>query len=242
MTRERMLASTMIELADTLVEDFDIVDLLTTLVDRCVEVLDIVAAGILLVDTDDELRAMASSSETMRVVELFELQAREGPCLDCYRTGQPVVNQDLVAAVERWPSFAPVAVDAGFRAADAVPLRLRGDVLGALNLFRAAPSSLNVDDLAAAQALADIATIALMQHSAAREARRLSDQLSEALTSRIVIEQAKGMVADREGLDMQQAFARLRAHARNHNARLSDVAAGVIAGTLRPSDLDRPPR
>jgi len=232
----------MIELADTLVDDFDIVDLLTTLTNRCVEVLDIAAAGILLVDSGGDLRAMASSSDVMRIVELFELQSQEGPCLDCYRTGRAVVNQDLTAAGDRWPRFTPVAVDAGFRAADAVPMRLRGEIVGALNLFRSAPDSLNGDDVLVAQALADIATIAIIQHNAVRDARRLNDQLTEALNSRIAIEQAKGMIAEREAVDMEQAFNRLRAHARDHNERLVNVAARVIAGTLVAPDLDRPPR
>lgn len=242
MTRERTLARTMIELADTLVDDFDIVELLTTLADRCVEVLDIAAAGILLVDPGGDLRAMASSSDAMRIVELFELQSREGPCLDCYRTGRQVVNQDLTAAGSRWPQFAPVAVAAGFRGADAVPMRLRGDIVGALNLFRSDPGSLNPDDVLAAQALADIATIAIIQNAAALDARRLNDQLSEALNSRIAIEQAKGMIAERETIDMEQAFGGLRAYARNHNERIVDVAARIIAGTLASPDLVRPNR
>ena len=158
MTREAVLARTMVELADSLVDDFDIVDLLTTLSERCVDVLDIAAAGVMLAAPDGELRVMTSSSEAMRVVELFELQSQQGPCLDCYRTGRPVVNEDLATVNGRWPRFSVVAEMAGFRAADAIPMRLRGQVIGALNLFRTETGSLNDDDVLVAQALADVAT------------------------------------------------------------------------------------
>ncbi len=242
MTREALLARTLVELADTLVDDFDIVDLLTTLSDRCVAVLDISAAGIMLVAPDGDLRAMTSSSEAMRIVELFELQSQEGPCLDCYRSGQPVVNEDLASANGRWPRFAAVALNAGFRAADAVPMRLRAQTIGALNLFRSEPGSLNDDDVLVAQALADIATIAVLQHRTTLEAQVVNDQLNQALTSRVVIEQAKGVIAERDQVDMQQAFARLRNHARNHNRRLADVANDIIDGTLDLRDAEPPRR
>ena len=136
MSRESVLARTMVELADTLVDDFDIVDLLTMLADRCVDVLDASAAGIMLGGPDGQLQLMTSSNEAIRVVELFELQSAEGPCWDCFYSGRPVVNHDLATASDRWPNFAPVAVDAGFRGSDAIPMRLRGNVIGALNLFR----------------------------------------------------------------------------------------------------------
>jgi GAF domain-containing protein len=239
MTREALLARTLVELADTLVDDFDIVDLLTTLTDRCVEVLDIAAAGIMLVAPEGDLRVMTSPSDAMRVVELFELQAQQGPCLDCYNTGEAVVNEDLTVTNERWPLFAPVALRAGFRGADAIPMRLRRQVIGALNLFRSECGSLRTDDVVAAQALADVATIAILQHHAAQGAQVVNDQLNHALNSRIVIEQAKGMIAEREGCDMEQAFGRLRNHARNHNQRLVDVATDIINGTFNPAALDR---
>ena len=171
MTREAMLARTLVELADTLVADFDVVELLTLLTDRCVEVLDVGAAGLMLVSPEGDLRVMASSSEAMRVLELFELQAQEGPCLDCYRTGQPVVNQDLAAVDGRWPRFAAEALAAGFHSVHALPMRLRGTVIGALNLFHIEPGEMRQADVDAAQALADVATIAILQHRAALEAR-----------------------------------------------------------------------
>lgn len=238
MTREARLAQALVELADNLVDDFDIVDLLTTLSDRCVEVLDIAAAGIMLAGADGELRVITSSSEAMRVVELFELQSHQGPCLDCYVSGTTVTSDDLAAANERWPVFAPVALDAGFRSADAVPMRLRAQVIGALNLFRSEPGGLDDSDAIVAQALADVATIALLQHRTAVEADVINEQLTRALDSRIVIEQAKGILAERHRVEMEHAFAVLRRHARDHNLRLSDVAAAVVDGNL---DLPSPP-
>jgi GAF domain-containing protein len=240
MPRETLLARTLVELADTLVADFDVVDLLTRLADRCVDVLDVGASGLMLAAPDGGLRVMASSSETMRVLELFEVQAQEGPCLDCYRTGGPVVMEDLEAANGRWPRFSTEALAAGFRSVHALPMRLRGTVIGALNLFHVEPGAMRSADVDAAQAFADIATIAILQHRAALDAQALNEQLDHALNSRIVIEQAKGMVAEHEGVDVGQAFLRLRSHARNHNLRLADVAADVIAGEIVASSLDRP--
>lgn len=240
-SREATLAAAFVKLADTLVADFDVVELLTVLVDRCVEVLDVDAAGLMLVSPEGDLRVMASSSETMRILELFELQAREGPCLDCYHSGRAVVNQDLESADERWPLFAVEALAAGFKSVHALPMRLRGSVLGALNLFNSERREMVHADIEAGQALADVATIAILHHRAAEEAQILNEQLHYALNSRIVIEQAKGMIAEREGVSVDRAFAKLRNHARNHNLRLVDVAHAVIGGALAASDLDRLP-
>lgn len=238
MSRETTLARTMVQLADSLVEDFDVVDLLTLLADRCVDVLDVSTAGLILV-VDDELRLMASSSETMKTLELFELQSDEGPCMDCYRAGSAIVNLDLASteARERWPRFVPEALDAGFRSAHAVPMRLRGTILGALNMFRVDAGRLSADDVAAAQAFADIATIAILQNRASVRAQILNEQLNRALTSRIIIEQAKGVLAERGSLQMDEAFGRLRRYARDHNRRLVDVAQDVISGVLATAEL-----
>ena len=238
MPRETLLARTLVELADSLVADFDVVELLTVLADRCVDVLDVGAAGIMLASPDGELRVVASSSEAMRVLELFELQARQGPCLECFRTGTAVVNQNLVVGDNRWPRFAAEALAAGFHAVHALPMRLRGTVIGALNLFHVEPGEMRTADVDAAQAFADVATIAILQHRAATEAYVLNEQLNGALNTRVVIEQAKGIVAERQGLDMEHAFATLRNHARNHNLRLVDVATDVIGGSLEPPGLD----
>lgn len=238
MLREAVLARTLVELADTLVEDFDVVELLTLLTDRCVDVLDVTAAGLLLAAPGGDLRVMASSSEAMRLVELFELQTDEGPCLDCYRTGQPVVNKDLSRMNSRWPRFAPRAIAAGFTSVHALPMRLRGLTIGALNLFRATEGTVDDADADAAQALADVATIAILQHRATLETQVVNKQLTQALNSRIVIEQAKGVVGERENLTMEQAFTLLRSYARNHNLRLVEVARGVVDGVLVIPSID----
>jgi len=238
MPREALLARTLVELADTLVDDFDVVELLTLLTDRCVDVLDVTAAGLMLVSPGGDLRVMASSSDAMRVLELFELQSEEGPCPDCYRTGEPIVNHKLAAVDGRWPRFAPRALEAGFRSVHALPMHLREVTIGALNLFRADEGGLEEADVLAAQALADVATIAVLQHRAGAEAKVVNQQLHHALNTRIIIEQAKGVVAERADLDMEQSFTRLRNHARNHNLRLVDVAQDVINGTLPDASLD----
>lgn len=240
MSRETLLARTLVELADSLVANFDVVDLLTLMADRCVEVLDVQAAGIMLAATDGQLRLMASSSAVMRGLELFELQAHEGPCLDCYREGEPIVNHDL-AHDGRWPRFAVEALDAGFRSVHALPLRLRGTVIGALNLFHTDAGLLRGEDIDAAQAFADVATIAILQHRAALEGQLVNIEFQNALNMRIVIEQAKGIVAERENFDMERAFATLRNHAQNHGQRLGDVAEAVIAGRLAAAALDQLP-
>ena len=240
MSREALLARTLVELADTLVDDFDVVELLTLLSDRCVDVLDVAAAGIMLVAPDGDLRVIASSSEAMRLVELFELQAHEGPCLDCYQTGLPVLNHDLATIDDRWPRFAVAALAVGFHSVHALPMRLRGTVIGALNLFHVVEGELRQADVDAGQALADLATIAILRHREAAEGELVNEQLHVALNSRIVIEQAKGMVAERAGVDMEHAFSKLRSHARNHNLMLAGVARNVIDGTLSASALDPP--
>ena len=237
MTREALLTRTLVQLADTLIADFDVVDLLTLLSDRCVEILDVAAAGLMLAAPSGDLSVVASSSDAMRVLEAFELQSNEGPCPDCYRSGQPIVNLDLAANYDRWGQFAPRALAAGFRSVHALPMHLRDRTIGALNLFRADQGGLEEDDVNTAQALADVATIAILQHRTTLDSQALNDQLNHALNSRIVIEQAKGIVGERAGIDMEQAFSLLRAHARNHNLRLADVARDVISGAIRPESL-----
>lgn len=238
MAREVLLAQTLVELADSLVEDFDVVDLLTVLAERCVNVLGVDAAGLMLATPDGELRLLASSSEAMRVLELLEIQADEGPCVECFRSGTPIVSVMLQDEGDRWPQFRPKAVEAGFRSVHALPMRLRRQSIGALNLFRVDKGPMVDADVIAAQALADVATIAILQNRAARDAQLLNEQLTQALRTRIVIEQAKGVVAERADLDMEAAFARLRRHARNHNMRLTDVAEAVSSKALAVASLD----
>jgi GAF domain-containing protein len=223
---------TFLELADTLVADFDIIDSLTVLTARCVELLDIAATGVLLVDADRRLRVIAASSEQARLLELFQLQNDEGPCMEAFASGDSVVHTDLRTGIKRWPRFTPYAVGAGYESVYAIPLRLRGEVIGALNLFRSDPGPLGEVDVALAQALADLASITILQAAAATEARQRQEQLQYALDSRIVIEQAKGMLAEHAGIDMPSAFELLRARARNTNTKLTDVAAAIVDGRL----------
>jgi len=238
MPKEALLVRTLVELADSLVDDFDVVELLSLLADRCVEVLGVSAAGVMLVAPEGDLRVVASSSEAMRVVELFEVQSHEGPCLDCYSSGKAVLNEDLTAG--RWPRFASVALDAGFRSVHALPMHLRGAVIGAINLFGTDEGPLSAEDVAAGQALAAVATIAILQQRVASESRVLIDQLNTALTSRVVIEQAKGVLAERAGRSTESAFEAMRHYARDRNLHLADVARGVVNRTLAPGALSAP--
>jgi GAF domain-containing protein len=234
MTREADVVRSLVEMADTLVDDYDVVDLLTGLTDRCVDLLGVSAAGVMLASPAGGLGLVASSSEAMRLLELFELQAQEGPCLDAFRTGQPVAQQNLAAGPGRWPSFSAAAVQSGFRSALALPLRLREATVGALNLLSVTQTPMAEADLIVARAFADLASLSIVQHRAATEAQRLNEQLSAALASRVVIEQAKGVISERAGVDLAEAFSRLRRFARNHNRRLTDVAQAAVDGTLDP--------
>ncbi|MFD9324786.1 ANTAR domain-containing protein [Streptomyces sp. NPDC060065] len=225
---QQLLAKTFVELADNLVADFDLIDFLRLLTDRCVGLLGASAAGVLLADRDGELRVVAASDEQVRLLELFQLQNDEGPCLDCFHTGAPVAVADLGAATTRWPHFAVQARRRGFGAVQALPMRLRDEVVGALNLFRATPGPFDPAATPLAQALADVATISLLQQRSAHRSTVLNEQLQTALNSRVLIEQAKGKLAERQNIDMEQAFTALRGYARAHNRRLSDVARAFI--------------
>lgn len=239
MTREQRIVATFVELADTMVDDFDVIEFLHRLSERCVELLDCVEAGLLLADAAGVLRVMASSSERSDALDLLQSQNEEGPCFECYQRGRAVFSDDLGADLGRWPVFAPAAVQKGVRSVQAVPMRVRGQTVGALNLFRSGVGRMAARDMPLAQGMADIAAIALVQERAVRESRDVVAQLQGALSSRIVIEQAKGVMAARARIGVDDAFARLRAHARDHNCRLSDVARGVIDGRLDAAVLAR---
>ncbi|WP_405513603.1 GAF and ANTAR domain-containing protein [Streptomyces canus] len=225
---EQLLSKTFVELADNLVADFDLIDFLRLLTDRCVGMLDASAAGVLLADRDGKLRVMAASDEQVRVLELFQLQNDEGPCLTCFRTGAPVIVPDLTREIDRWPRFVTAAHRGGFGAVQALPMRLREETVGALNLFRAAPGPFDPPATLVAQALADVATISLLQQRTTERSTVLNEQLQAALNSRVLIEQAKGKLAERQGVDMERAFTALRGYARSHNRRLADVARAFI--------------
>jgi hypothetical protein len=223
-----LLSDTFVDLADTMVADFDVIDFLHMLTDRSVRLLSASAAGVVLADPRGELRVAAASSEAAGLVELFQIQNDEGPCLDCFRTGRPVTVADLAGPSQRWPRFAAAATRAGFRAVEAMPMRLRDQVIGALNLFGTGLESLGQADLRIGQALADVATIGLLHEQNVRRSEAVAEQLQVALNSRVVIEQAKGKLAERLGVDMDQSFGLLRAYARNTNQRLTEVARDFV--------------
>jgi GAF domain-containing protein len=232
MTREQRIVQTFVELADTMVDDFDVIDFLHLLAERCVELLDCAEAGILLADAAGLLRVMASSSERADALDVLQSQHEEGPCFECYQHGRAVHSEDLAADSARWPAFVPAALERGFASVQAVAMRVRGQTVGALNLFRSQVGRLAERDLPLGQGMANIAAVALLQERAVRESRGVTQQLQYALNSRVVIEQAKGILAERANISIDSAFARLRAHARARNRRISDVADEVIDGQL----------
>jgi GAF domain-containing protein len=227
--REQWLADTLVQLADTLVADFDLLELLGLLVERCAVLLEATEAGLVLRDPHGGLAVMASSTERMRRLELFEVQSDEGPCLDCIRLAGTVVVDDLaVDGRRRWPTFAPRALGMGIQAALALPMRLRDEVIGAVNVLLDEPAVPPPADLRLAQALADAATISILQSRALAQSEELAGQLQRALDSRIVLEQAKGMLAELLDVDVDEAFDVMRSHARNRNLKLGDLAAAVV--------------
>lgn len=232
-TMDERLAQTFVELADTLVGGFDLMEFLHMLTERCVELLEVDAAGLLLADARGALQLVAASTEQARVAELFQIQNDEGPCLDSYRTGQPVIVPDITArqAAARWPRFAAAAGEMGFAAVHAIPMRLRDQVIGTLNLFAAASDGLDPAVARAARALVDVATIGILQERATREQELVTGQLQVALNSRVIIEQAKGILAERMRVTPDQAFIVLRAYSRTNNYPLTRLATDVISGT-----------
>ncbi|MBI5088411.1 MAG: GAF and ANTAR domain-containing protein [Actinobacteria bacterium] len=225
MTREGEVSAAFVDLVDQLVGEFDVIDLLTVLVSRCVALLEAAAAGILLADHHGQLRVMAASTEEIRMLEVFQVQNEQGPCHDCYSTGQPITVADLDAD-HRWPEFASMSLGVGYPSVSALPMRLRNRMLGCLNLFMATRTALAPADVALAQAPGDVASIAIVQ-----------GQLERALDSRVAIEQAKGMVAQSTGGDMDSAFALIRSHARSNNLQLTDVCRRLTEGTLEVTAL-----
>ncbi len=242
MAREDLVARTFVELADTLVEGYDPIEFLHRLTERCVSLLDMAEAGVVLADSHGQLRALASSSERMHLIELIELQRQDGPCLDCWRSGEPVREDRLAEAASRWPHFGPAALEAGFASVYAVPMRLRDERLGALNLFANQVRGLVDTDETLAQALADVATIGILHERFIRQGEEVTEQLQVAFRTRIVLEQAKGVVAQATKADMDEAFALLRGYARHHNLLLSEVASQVIARSLAVDALAIPDR
>ncbi|MBO1768169.1 GAF and ANTAR domain-containing protein [Allobranchiibius sp. GilTou38] len=235
-TQERLVEA-FVDLADTLVAEFDVIDFLHSLASTTVELLDADAAGLMLADQRGELHLLAASSDETRTLELFELQHNQGPCLDAYREGKPVTNIDPATAEERWPAFGAAVRAGNFTSVHAIPMRLRDEVIGAMNLFLARPGDLSNADLLLGQGLADIATIGLLQERAVQQQQILAEQLQGALNSRVVIEQAKGMLAARHGVSVLDAFAAMRTYARRNGRSLSHVAVEIIDGSLDEAQL-----
>ncbi|HEV7624714.1 MAG TPA: GAF and ANTAR domain-containing protein [Amnibacterium sp.] len=233
-TREEELLEAFATLADTLVADYDVVEMLQVLVDTCHDVLDVSAVGLLLADPDSAaLDLLASTSEESRIVETLQLGAEAGPCVECFRSGRPVTVPDIEATGDRWPEFRASAAEQGFRGVFAIPMRLRDQTIGALNLFRSETGGLNDRDMRAAQALADVATIGILHERSFRATDVLRDQLQGALNSRVAIEQAKGVLAHRHEVDMDAAFRMLRSFARANRMPLAAAARGVVERRIR---------
>ena len=232
------LATIFVEVADTLVDEFDLLEFLHMLTDRTADLVGAAAVGLVLADQDGRLEFMAGSNEEAKVLELFQLQTHEGPCLEAFRTGQPVINVNLRAAGPRWPRFAPHAAATGFQSVHAFPMRLRSQTIGALNVFGDTEGGdFDEADVPVVQALADVAAIALLQERAIHRGEVLTEQLQGALNSRIVIEQAKGAVAQAQHVSVDEAFARIRSYARGNNKKLTEVAHGIVAGQSTLPDV-----
>jgi GAF domain-containing protein len=232
-SRAERVSAAFVKITDTLVADYDVLNLLHALVDSAVDLLDAAAAGLLLADPHGELQLLASTSERSQLVEILQLQAGSGPCVECYRTGTVVEVADIAAMKGRWPEFQAAALSQGFNSVHAVPMRVYGRTIGAMGLFGEKPGALSSEDSAIGQALVDVATISILQERTIRESSLVNEQLQRALNSRVLIEQAKGVIAYTSQVSMEEAFRRLRAFARSNNQSLHDTAAGVINRTLR---------
>ncbi|WP_159605485.1 GAF and ANTAR domain-containing protein [Agromyces humi] len=233
LTKEARLLQTFAALADTLVDGYDVVDLLQLLVDSCAELLDTTAAAILLADGRGELDVVASTSEASHLVEVIQLSAEAGPCVECYRTGEVVQVPDIALSPPEWFRFRDRAIELGFASVHALPMRLRDNTIGTLNLLRDRTGTLEEEDRIAARAFADVATIGILHERSVRETTVLAEQLQGALSSRVVIEQAKGVVAYMNGVGIEEAFDLIRQYARSHQLGISKVAAGIVDRTLR---------
>jgi len=240
--REGSIVDAFVRLSDTLVADYDIIEFLQFLTERCVELVDVDEAAVMLASPSGHLQAVASSSERSRLLELFELQNEDGPCLDAYRTGTVISAADLTRDGGQWPAFAPRALEVGFRSVHSVPLRLRGDVIGALNLLRADAGELTASDAKLVRALADIATVGVLHERIVTQSVATASGLQTALNSRVRIEQAKGILAERAGVTVDEAFELLRKFARRNSTKLTEVAGGVVHHSIEipASDAHKP--
>jgi transcriptional regulator with GAF, ATPase, and Fis domain len=231
------LADVFVEVADTLVDEYDAIEFLQMVTDHIADLIGASDVGLLLADQRDRLQFMVASSESVKALELFQVQNQEGPCLDAFQSGRPVVNADLAEANDRWPLFAPRAASAGFLSVHAIPMRLRSEVIGAINVFGTEVGRLGAADVKIVQALADVATIGLLQERAVGRAESLSEQLQSVLNSRFVVEQAKGAISQFGNISIEEAFKVLRSHARRSRRRLSELAQAVVTDPATMAEL-----
>lgn len=226
--RETRLLEAVVSLVDSLLEDFDVVELVTDLTRQCAQLLDVASAGLLLAGPDGQLRLVTATSGRTAELELFQLQTHEGPCLECYRTGRQLSVADLRTAARRWPGFVEAARRQGFASVHAIPMRAAGTVIGALGLFGVTPGELNPLDLAVGQTLAHVATVAILQqHGPAPET--VSIRLRDVLRQQVLVEQAKGLVHDALRVPLDEAATLLRAYARRHHRHLTDVCETLVS-------------
>lgn len=237
-TLQHRLVRAFVELADTLVDDFDVTDLLHTLVERLMQSFKIAAVGLLLTDEEGTLTAVTASGEEARIISLLQLQRKKGPSFEAFSTGRYVVSNDLAASRSRWPEVVDEALSYGYTAVHAVPMKVRDTVVGAINLFETAPHKLTPEDVPVIRGMAEIATIAILQARAMNEALETADQLRVALRTRVILEQAKGMISQSHGISMEKSFSLLRSYARERRLRLNEVANQIVDGRLHVSDIE----
>jgi GAF domain-containing protein len=240
MSREQAIAEAFVELSDTLVADIDVVEFVRLLTRRSVQLLDVELAGVMVADLHGVLRLTAASSEYRRLLELFENDV--APCVDSFVTGEMVAVPDLDADGGRWPQFTRQARVAGFRAVYALPMRLRGEVIGVLALLRGQAGPLRDGDVRLGQALANVTTVGLLQHRTLAQRRVLGEQLRHVLNSRVLIEQAKGVLAERLGLDIDAALDELSRLGERVGRPLADIARAVVDGDPATARSDTDPR
>lgn len=240
-SREAEVIAAFVRLSDTLVDDYDVIEFLQFLTERCIHLVPVDEAAVMLAAPSGNLQAVASSSERSRLLELFELQNRDGPCLEAFLSASTVWSADLSTEFDRWPSFAPRAIDDGFRSVHSVPLKLRNEVIGALNLLRVEPGLLGDADAELVKALSDIATVGVLQERLVSRSAATASGLQTALTSRVRIEQAKGILSERLDISVDAAFELLRSYARGKSQRLSDVALGIVSRSLDVTPGTEPP-
>jgi GAF domain-containing protein len=235
-TADGAFADVVGSVAEALLSDeLDLIDVLDQLLMACLSILGVDAAAVLIDDQNGHLIPVASSSEEARLLELFQVHMNQGPCLDAIRGGTTVFSHDLQDERERWPAFCDAALEIGYHSVVAVPMRLNGTTIGGLNIFSNQAGQQSDERRRLGTALGHLAALAISHQQSARRSAALAEQLQHALSSRVVIEQAKGVLAERLDLTMEAAFDRIRRYARDHNQKLGEVCAGVISGEITPT-------